>query len=139
MNAWRGLGVIAALAAGVLALANLLWPQSQSSFALDVEPPEQALAAQAFEVEGVRGWLVRQRDGRVDAFWARSPHRGCAVELLEAGDPRLETAPRYSPASGADSSIRAATRAGCSAANVYSGRRRGASTGSRSRRVGRRC
>ena len=93
MNAWRGLGVIAALAAGVLALANLLWPQSQSSFALDVEPPEQALAAQAFEVEGVRGWLVRQRDGRVDAFWARSPHRGCAVELLEAGDPRLETAP----------------------------------------------
>ena len=81
----------------MLALASLLWPQSQSSYALDVEPPDQPLAARAFEVEGVRGWLVRQRDGRLDAFWARSPQRGpergCAVELLEAGDPRLETVP----------------------------------------------
>ena len=77
--------MIAVLTAGVLALANLLWPQSQSSYALDVESPEQPLAAQALEVEGVRGWLVRQRDGRLDAFWARSPHRGCAVRTDGGG------------------------------------------------------
>ena len=88
---------IAVLAAGVLALASLLWPQSQSSYALHVEPPEQRLAVRAFAVQDVRGWLVRQRDGRLDAFWARSPDRdadrGCAVELVEAGDPRLERVP----------------------------------------------
>jgi Rieske Fe-S protein len=90
----RGLGAVlvslAAIAAGAVALASLLWPQQQSSYALEIEPPREALETTAFEVDGVRGWVVRRRDGGLDAFWARSPHRGCEVELLAPDDPRFE-------------------------------------------------
>ena len=74
------------LAVSSLALAQFIWPTgpgalrgiSVSSFS--TEP----LAAQFLIADGVPIWLVRQPDGNVSAFWARSPHRGCDVEYASA-------------------------------------------------------
>ena len=97
MNSRGGLGVALLVlfvpAIGIAALASFLWQQQQSSFALEIELPEQPLAVRSFEVDGIDGWLVRREDGEVDAFWANSPHRGCTVELAAAGDERLRTVP----------------------------------------------
>ena len=41
----------------------------------------------SFEVDNISGWLVRQPDGRVDAFYAQRPHLGCGVEIFRRDDP----------------------------------------------------
>jgi hypothetical protein len=42
------------------------------------------VSAWGFSYRGVSGWLVSRGDG-VDAFWARSPHLGCAVHPVDTG------------------------------------------------------
>ena len=92
-TARAALVVLFALAAAVAAFVSLLWPQDDETVALSIELPDEASAVRPFAVDGVEGWLVRREDGGVDAFSARSPQRRCRVELLRAGDPRLETDP----------------------------------------------
>lgn len=48
-------------------------------------------SAWGFSFRGATGWLVSRDDGGVDAFWARSPHLGCAVYPISSG-PLLEGA-----------------------------------------------
>lgn len=57
---------------------------------IDLGVALDTLVGAPFESYGVNGWLVRQADGSVDAFWARSPHRGCYVHLLQRGDGAYE-------------------------------------------------
>jgi hypothetical protein len=59
----------------------------RSTETFDLVVALEALPAGAAPVQfrGVNAWVVRQQDGSVDAFWARSPHRGCFVMLHEQG------------------------------------------------------
>src|SRR5690349_14854255 len=96
---WRG---IPARRRGVLLVTLLLLPigLTTSSDRAERHPshpmtlrlgvPLDTLVGAPFEVGGVNGWLVRQQDGTVDAFWARSPHRGCYVDLLQQDDDAYE-------------------------------------------------
>ena len=72
MNSRGGLGVALLVlfvpAIGIAALASFLWQQQQSSFALEIELPEQPLAVRSFEVDGIDGWLVRREDGDEAGF-----------------------------------------------------------------------
>ncbi|MBT5774367.1 MAG: hypothetical protein HOH95_08320 [Dehalococcoidia bacterium] len=79
------------LAVSSVALAQFIWPTGPGALReisvsnLSNEP----LATQFLIADGIPIWLVRQPDGNLSAFWARSPHRGCNVEYDTATSGRL--------------------------------------------------
>lgn len=74
------------LAVSSVALAQFIWPTGPGALReisvsnLSNEP----LATQFLIADGIPIWLVRQPDGTLSAFWARSPHRGCDVAYADA-------------------------------------------------------
>ena len=83
---------VALLAVSSLALAQFIWPTGPGALreisvsGLSDEP----LVTQFLTADGIPIWLVRQPDGNVGAFWARSPHRGCDVEYGTVTSGRLD-------------------------------------------------
>lgn len=80
------------LAVSSLALVQFAWPTGPGALREVSIPnlPNEPLATRFLVADGVPIWVVRQPDGNVSAFWARSPHRGCHVEYATAESGRLD-------------------------------------------------
>ncbi|MPZ97830.1 MAG: hypothetical protein GEU80_00610 [Dehalococcoidia bacterium] len=94
----RGVRVLQRAAAAALLLLSgcavlfgalaFLWPESPVTTTTLHDLPVAANEVRAFEVDGIRGWLVRQEDGSIDAFWAFSPFLGCFIDYVRPGTQR---------------------------------------------------
>jgi hypothetical protein len=77
-----GLALTAVAALALAGLALFLWPSVPPSTVLIADLPQQPFEARPFRHDFIDGWLVRQEDGSLRAFWARSPHLGCYVDYV---------------------------------------------------------
>jgi hypothetical protein len=85
------LGTLLATFSALVAVgvAGMLDPPVESRSAVDVPYDADGPIAQPFRVGDLQGWIVQLPGEEVQAFSARSPHRGCYIDFRRREDFRM--------------------------------------------------